>query len=42
MPADVLTEAGHMWMGLDISEDMLAVAKKRETAGDLLLNVRRA
>ena len=32
-----LTEAGHFWIGLDISPSMLEVALDREVEGDLLL-----
>jgi 18S rRNA (guanine1575-N7)-methyltransferase len=32
----VLTEHGHIWIGLDISINMLNVAKENESEGDLL------
>lgn len=31
-----LSENGHMWVGVDISRDMLDVAVERESEGDLL------
>jgi 18S rRNA (guanine1575-N7)-methyltransferase len=37
LSGDVLTELGHEWLGVDISEAMLNVAVERETAGDLVL-----
>jgi len=37
LSGNVLTEAGHWWVGLDISKDMLGVALENEVAGDLLL-----
>jgi 18S rRNA (guanine1575-N7)-methyltransferase len=33
---DVLTEHGHIWIGVDISRSMLNIAKNNETKGDLL------
>ena len=33
---EVLTEAGHSWVGVDIAEYMLQVAMEREVEGDLL------
>lgn len=38
LSGDVLSEAGHEWIGLDISEDMLQVANERGVDGDLMLN----
>jgi len=35
---EAITEAGHAWVGYDISPSMLKVAKQRETEGDLLLS----
>jgi len=32
-----LTAAGHAWVGLDIAKDMLGIAKKRDSQGDLIL-----
>ncbi|KAJ3201877.1 Williams Beuren syndrome chromosome region 22 protein [Entophlyctis luteolus] len=34
---ECLDEAGHHWVGLDISPSMLAVAREREVEGDLFL-----
>eukprot|EP01066_Platyproteum_vivax_P005156 Platyproteum_vivax@DN16578_c0_g1_i1.p1 len=34
---EVLTDAGHQWIGLDISEHMLEVALKRGVQGDMIL-----
>lgn len=34
---ETLTEAGHLWMGLDISRSMLDVAVDREVEGDVIL-----
>eukprot|EP00386_Alphamonas_edax_P006596 GDKI01021308.1.p1 GENE.GDKI01021308.1~~GDKI01021308.1.p1 ORF type:complete len:278 (+),score=75.95 GDKI01021308.1:110-943(+) len=34
----VLSEQGHFWVGLDISESMLDVALDREVEGDVMLN----
>lgn len=36
--ADVLSENGHSWVGLDVSPAMLDVALAREVEGDMLLN----
>ncbi|XP_071110822.1 18S rRNA (guanine-N(7))-methyltransferase-like [Haliotis cracherodii] len=36
LSGECLTDQGHMWMGLDISEHMLAIAREREVEGDLL------
>lgn len=33
----VLEEQGHIWVGIDISQAMLDVAKEREVEGDLVL-----
>jgi len=35
--ADVLTEAGHSWVGIDISPSMLDQAVDRDVEGDVLL-----
>ncbi|VDM17320.1 unnamed protein product [Hydatigera taeniaeformis] len=37
LSGEVLTENGHSWIGIDISEAMLKVALERESEGDLLL-----
>ncbi|XP_050985298.1 probable 18S rRNA (guanine-N(7))-methyltransferase [Labeo rohita] len=37
LSGDYLTEAGHYWVGVDISTAMLDVALQREVEGDLLL-----
>lgn len=37
LSGSVLEENGHYWMGIDISQAMLDVAKDREVEGDLLL-----
>lgn len=37
LSGDVLTEAGHTWVGLDISQSMLEVAVENEVDGDVLL-----
>ncbi|VDD75159.1 unnamed protein product [Mesocestoides corti] len=37
LSGEVLSENGHMWVGIDISEAMLDVAQERECEGDLLL-----
>lgn len=37
LSGEVLTENGHMWVGIDISKSMLSVAKDREVEGDLVL-----
>ncbi len=36
LSGEVLTEHGHTWIGLDISINMLTVAKENESEGDLL------
>jgi len=33
---ETISEYGHMWVGIDISRDMLDVAVDRESEGDLL------
>lgn len=38
LSGDVLTEAGHHWVGFDISKAMLDVAKEREVDGDIILH----
>ena len=38
LSGDCLTEAGHHWIGCDISKDMLVVAKEQEVEGDVVLN----
>ena len=38
LSGDCLTEHGHQWIGCDISQDMLMVAKEQEVEGDILLN----
>ena len=35
--ADVLSDAGHIWVGLDISSAMLGIARERDVDGDLFL-----
>ncbi|PIN20365.1 putative protein carboxyl methylase [Handroanthus impetiginosus] len=37
LSGETLTENGHQWIGLDISESMLNIAVEREVEGDLLL-----
>ncbi|KAI9021097.1 S-adenosyl-L-methionine-dependent methyltransferase [Hyaloraphidium curvatum] len=37
LSGEVLEEAGHYWVGMDISQAMLEVAVERETEGDLFL-----
>ncbi|CAF0967604.1 unnamed protein product [Rotaria sordida] len=37
LSGEVLTELGHQWIGLDISQAMLDVAQERESEGDLIL-----
>lgn len=36
LSGEVLTEQGHYWVGYDISNSMLDIAKEREVEGDLL------
>lgn len=38
LSGEELTESGHTWVGLDISEAMLDVAVEREVEGDLCLH----
>ncbi|XP_024390204.1 18S rRNA (guanine-N(7))-methyltransferase RID2 [Physcomitrium patens] len=38
LSGETLSENGHHWIGMDISEAMLDVALERETEGDLLLS----
>lgn len=38
LSGETLSESGHQWIGMDISESMLDVAVERETEGDLLLS----
>lgn len=38
LSGDVVEEQGHYWLGLDISEAMLSVAKDRQVGGDLMLS----
>ncbi|MCL7043455.1 hypothetical protein MKW94_011784 [Papaver nudicaule] len=38
LSGETLTESGHQWIGLDISDSMLNVALEREAEGDLLLS----
>ena len=38
LSGDVLSEAGHYWVGFDISKAMLDVAKEREIDGDVILH----
>merc|ERR1712137_768655 len=38
LSGEIITDAGHDWIGLDISPSMLAVAQNMEVEGDLLLN----
>lgn len=37
LSGEILTEEGHVWVGMDISADMLATALDREVDGDLFL-----
>jgi len=36
LSGEVLTESGHEWVGMDISGDMLDVARERECSGSLV------
>ena len=36
LSGEVLTDHGHIWIGVDISYSMLEVAKENETKGDVL------
>ncbi len=38
LSGEVLNEAGHIWVGSDISQDMLSVAVDRGTEGDMMLH----
>jgi 18S rRNA (guanine1575-N7)-methyltransferase len=38
LSGEALSEAGHCWVGVDISRHMLAVAQEREVEGDLFLH----
>lgn len=38
LSGELLTEAGHQWVGLDIAPSMLEVALERESEGDLFLH----
>jgi len=38
LSGECLTESGHQWIGCDISNDMLMVAKEQEVEGDVVLN----
>jgi len=38
LSGEVLSDAGNVWVGIDISESMLDVAKQRDIDGDLVLN----
>ncbi|GMP83870.1 hypothetical protein CsSME_00037641 [Camellia sinensis var. sinensis] len=37
LSGETLSENGHQWIGLDISQSMLSVALEREAEGDLIL-----
>mmetsp|Transcript_20460 Transcript_20460/g.31990 ORF Transcript_20460/g.31990 Transcript_20460/m.31990 type:complete len:283 (-) Transcript_20460:83-931(-) len=37
LSGECITEAGHHWIGMDISKDMLEVARDQEVEGDVLL-----
>ena len=37
LSGELITKYGHMWWGLDISENMLTVARDREVEGELML-----
>ncbi|XP_057492598.1 18S rRNA (guanine-N(7))-methyltransferase RID2-like isoform X2 [Actinidia eriantha] len=37
LSGETLSENGHQWIGLDVSESMLSVALEREVEGDLML-----
>ena len=34
----VLSEYGHLWVGMDLSRAMLGVASRREVEGDVILS----
>lgn len=38
LSGELLTENGHFWTGIDISQSMLNIAHERDVEGDLLLN----
>jgi len=38
LSGETLTEEGHVWVGMDISDAMLGVAREREVEGDLALH----
>eukprot|EP00286_Rhodomonas_abbreviata_P018614 CAMPEP_0181297444 /NCGR_PEP_ID=MMETSP1101-20121128/5241_1 /TAXON_ID=46948 /ORGANISM="Rhodomonas abbreviata, Strain Caron Lab Isolate" /LENGTH=282 /DNA_ID=CAMNT_0023402377 /DNA_START=1 /DNA_END=849 /DNA_ORIENTATION=+ len=38
LSGECITEAGHQWIGCDISPDMLQVAKDMEVEGDVMVN----
>lgn len=38
LSGDVLSEAGHYWVGFDVSKAMLNVAKERQVDGDIILH----
>ncbi|KAF6009724.1 hypothetical protein HII13_000512 [Brettanomyces bruxellensis] len=38
LSGEILSEEGHIWVGMDISPDMLATAIDRDVSGDLLLS----
>ncbi len=38
LSGECITEAGHQWIGVDISRDMLNVAVENEVEGDVILN----
>ena len=38
LSGDRLTELGHVWVGMDLAQSMLEVAKEREVEGDVLRN----
>ncbi|VDP82878.1 unnamed protein product [Echinostoma caproni] len=37
LSGETVTEAGHQWVGIDISQAMLSVAQQREVEGELVL-----
>lgn len=36
LSGEIIEENGHFWWGIDISKDMLNIAKNRENTGELL------
>ena len=38
LSGEILTSAGHIWLGMDVSASMLSVALQRDVEGDLLLS----